>query len=66
MRNEIEVKIERLGKCTATRRVINGEFYQWKIRHGFVEVIGDYADDNYTALCNAVLALKRRFKSLFE
>ena len=58
------IEIERLGKCTAYRRIINGEFYQWKIKHGFVEVIGDFSIDNTKALDNALAALKKRFKSI--
>lgn len=58
------IEIERLGRCTAYRRIINGEFYQWKIKHGFTEVIGDYAIDNVNALNNALTELKKRFKSI--
>ena len=58
------IEIERLGRCTAYRRVINGEFYQWKIKYGFTEVIGDFAIDNVDALNNAMVELKKRFKSI--
>ena len=58
------IEIERLGKCTAYRRIINGEFYQWKIKYGFTEVIGDYAIENVAALNNAMAELKKRFKSI--
>ena len=58
------IEIERLGKCTVYRRIINGEFYQWKIKYGFTEVIGDYAIDNVNALNNALAELKKRFKSI--
>lgn len=58
------IEVERLGMCTAYRRVINGEFYQWKIKHGFTEVIGDYAMDNVAALKNAMVELRKRFKSI--
>jgi len=58
------IEIERLGKCTAYRRIINREFYQWKIKYGFTEVIGDYAIDNVNALNNALAELKKRFKSI--
>lgn len=59
------IEVERLGRCTAYRRTINGEFYQWKIKHGFVEVVGDYAIENATALNNALMELKKRFKGIF-
>lgn len=59
------IEIERLGGCTAYRRTINGEFYQWKIKHGFDEVIGDFSIDNAKALGNAMVELKKRFKSIF-
>lgn len=59
------IEVERLGKCTAYRRTINGEFYQWRIKHGFVEVVGDYAIDNMKALENALIELKKRFKNIF-
>jgi len=59
------IEVERLGRCTAYRRIINGEFYQWKIKYGFTEVVGDYAMDNVVALNNAMVELQKRFKSLF-
>ena len=62
----IPVEIERLGRCTAYRRTINGEFYQWKIKYGFTEVIGDYAIDNNKALDNALCELKKRFKTILN
>ena len=58
------IEIERLGKCTAYRRIINGEFYQWKIKYGFTEVIGDFAIDNVNALNNALAELKKKFKTI--
>ena len=58
------IEVERLGRCTAYRRTINGEFYQWKIKHGFTEVVGDYAISNVDALKNAMAELKKRFKSI--
>ena len=58
------IEIERLGKCTAYRRSINGEFYQWKIKYGFTEVIGDFAIDNVNALNNALAELKKKFKTI--
>lgn len=58
------IEIERLGRCTAYRRVINGEFYQWKIKYGFTEVVGEYSIDNVNALNNALAELKKRFKSI--
>ena len=58
------IEIERLGMCTGYRRIINREFYQWKIKYGFTEVIGDYSIDNVKALNNALAELKKRFKSI--
>lgn len=60
----IPVEIERLGRCTAYRRTINGEFYQWKFQNGFVEVVGDYSIDNNIALDNALCELKKKFKTI--
>ena len=60
------IEVERLGRCTAYRRTINGEFYQWKIKHGFTEVVGDYAIENVAALNNAMMELRRHFKSIFH
>lgn len=60
------IEVERLGKCTAYRRIINGEFYQRKIKHGFTEVVGDYAISNVNALNNALDELRKRFKSIFS
>jgi hypothetical protein len=60
------IEVERLGRCTAYRRIINGEFYQWKIKFGFTEVIGEYAIGNADALQNAMLELKRRFNSILH
>lgn len=60
------VEVERLGRCTAYRRTINGEFYQWKIKHGFTEAVGDYAIDNIVALNNTLNELKKRFKKIFD
>lgn len=60
------VEVERLGRCTAYRRTINGEFYQWKIKHGFTEVVDDYAMDNIAALNNTLNELRKRFKKIFD
>lgn len=60
------IEVERLGRCTAYRRKINGEFYQWKIKHGFTEVVGDYAISNVDALKNALEELRKRFKNIFD
>ena len=60
------VEVERLGRCTAYRRTINKEFYQWKIKHGFIDIVGDYAMDNIVALNNALNELKKRFKKIFD
>ena len=59
------VEVERLGRCTAYRRTINGEFFQWKIKHGFTEVVGDYAISNVDALKNALEELRKQFKKIF-
>lgn len=58
------IEIERLGMCQAFRRVIDGEFFQWKFKHGFVEVTGDYSYDNTKALEDAFKELTKRFKIL--
>lgn len=60
------IEVERLGRCTAYRRTINGEFYQWKIKHGFTTVIGDYADTNMDALESVLRKMKSKFKSIFD
>lgn len=60
------IEVERLGRCTAYRRTINGEFFQWKIKHGLTEVVGDYAMDNIVALNNTLNELKKRFKKIFD
>lgn len=60
------VEVERLGRCTAYRRTINGEFYQRKIKHGFTDVVGDYAMDNIVALNNTLNELRKRFKKIFD
>lgn len=60
------IDVERLGRCTAYRRTINGEFYQWKIKHGFTEVVGDYAISNVDALNNALVELRKHFKKIFD
>lgn len=60
------IEVERLGRCTAYRRTINGEFYQWKIKHGFTEVVGEYAISNVVALENAMAELKKRFKTILN
>ena len=61
-----QIDVERLGKCTAYRRIVRGEYYQWKIKHGFVEVIGDFSIDNIKALDNALIKLREHFKSIFS
>ena len=58
--------IERLGRCTLYHRKINGEFFQWKIKHGFTDVVGDYAMDNIVALNNALNELKKKFKTILN
>lgn len=58
------IEVERLGMCTAYRRTINGEFYQWKIKHGFTTVIGEQSYSNIEVLDNALVELKKRFKSI--
>lgn len=58
--------VERLGECTAYHRIVRHEYHQWKIRHGFVVVEGDYCYDNTTALNNALIELKKRFKTIFS
>lgn len=60
------VEVERLGRCTAYRRTINGEFYQWKIKHGFTEVVGEYAMSNVDALKNALEELRNKFKTILN
>ena len=60
------IEVERLGRCTAYRRTINGEFFQWKIKHGFTEVVGEYAISNGDALKNALEELRKRFKKIFD
>lgn len=55
----IKINIEGFGECTATRSVVLGEYYQWTIRHPFVQATGDYSFDNGTALRNAIEALRR-------
>lgn len=60
------IDVERIGRCTAYRRTINGEFYQWKIKHGFTETVGDYAISNVDALKNAMAELRKRFKKIFD
>lgn len=60
------IDVERIGRCTAYRRTINGEFYQWKIKHGFTEDVGDYAISNVNALNNALAELRKRFKKIFD
>ena len=58
------IEVARLGVCQAFRRVIDGEFFQWKLKHGFVEVMGDYNYDNVKALENTFKELTKRFKIL--
>lgn len=60
------IVVERLGRCTAYRRTINGEFYQWKIKHGFTEVVGEYAINNADALKNALAELRNKFKTILN
>lgn len=59
------IDVERLGECTAYRRIVQGEYYQWKIKHGFVEATSDFSFDNMKAFDNALVELKKRFKSIF-
>lgn len=56
--------VERLGKCMAYHRIVRHEYHQWKIKHGFVVVEGDYCYDNTKALNNALKELKKQFKWL--
>lgn len=60
------VEIERLGTCTAYRKVIDHDIFQWKIKHGFVTVIGDRDVDNVRALDNALVELKKKFKTILN
>lgn len=60
------IVVERLGRCTAYRRTINREFYQWKIKHGFTEVVGEYAISNADAMKNAMNELKKKFKTILN
>lgn len=60
------IDVERIGRCTAYRRTINGEFYQWKIKNGFTEAVGDYAISNVNAVNNALAELRKRFKKIFD
>lgn len=61
-----QIDVERLGECTAYRRIVRGEYYKWKIKHGFVEATGDFSIDNIKALDNALIELKKHFKSIFS
>jgi hypothetical protein len=61
-----QIDVERLGECTAYRRIVHGEYYQWKIKYYCEEVIGDYCYDNIKAFDNALAALKKRFNNIFS
>lgn len=61
-----EIFVERIGRCSLYRRLINGEFYQFKIKYGFTTVIGEPSYDNVTALNNALIELKKKFKSILS
>lgn len=61
-----QIDVERLGECTAYRRIVRGEYYQWKIKHGFVEAIGDFSIDNIKAFDNALVELKNKFKTILN
>ena len=58
------IEVERLGERTAYRRIVRGEYYQWKIKHGFVEVIGDFSFDNMKAFDNALVELRKKIQNL--
>lgn len=60
------VVIERLGRCTLYHRKINGEFHQFKIRSGFVTVVGEPSYGNLEALDNLFKELKHKFKSILN
>ena len=61
-----ELDVERLGLCHAYHRMVQGEYHQWKIKHGLVEAIGDFSLDNTKALSSAFTELKKKFKSIFS
>lgn len=61
-----EIEVERLGKCMLWWRLVNGEFYQFKIKHGFTTVIGEQSHSNIEALDNAFRELKKKFKSILN
>ena len=61
-----EIEVERLGKCMLWWRLVNGEFYQFKIKHGFTTVIGEQSYSNIEALDNALRELKKKFKSILN
>lgn len=60
------INVKRLGECTLSKRVIDGEFNQFKIKYGLTAVIGEPSYDNATALDNALYELKKRFKSILN
>lgn len=60
------IEVERLGKCMLWWRLVNGEFYQFKIKHGFTTVIGEQSYSNIEALDNAFRELKKKFKSILN
>lgn len=61
-----EIEVERPGKCMLWWRLVNGEFYQFKIKHGFTTVIGEQSYSNIEALDNALRELKKKFKSILN
>jgi hypothetical protein len=61
-----EIEVERLGKCMLWWRLVNGEFYQFKIKHGFTTVIGEQSYRNIEALDSAFQELKKKFKSILN
>lgn len=61
-----EIEVERLGKCMLWWRLVNGEFYQFKIKHGFTTVIGEQSYSNIEAIDNAFRELKKKFKSILN
>ena len=46
-------------------RLVNGEFYQFKIKHGSTTVIGEKSYSNIEAIDNAFRKLKK-FKSILN
>ena len=54
-----ELDVERLGLCHAYHRMVQGEYHQWKIKHGLVEAIGDFSLDNTKALVKRFYGIKK-------